>query len=455
MKPLVLAIPLVVVLCATRADSQTFSTLVQFTGTGGTASGFEGFGSLTLSGTTLYGVTQAGGAYGDGNIFSVGTDGTNYQNLLSFTGTGGAAIGESPVGKLAVSGTTLYGMTSEFTVINSYGNVFSVGTDGTNYQTVVSFTGYGGTARGWGPYGSLTLSGTTLYGMTRTGGAYGVGNIFSVGADGTNYQSLLSFTGTGGSACGQYTYGGLALNGTILYGMTLDGGNLGYGNVFSVGTGGTNYQNLVSFTGAGGTASGWQPLADLTLSGTTLYGMTADLRTGYGHIFSVGTNGTNYEGLLSFTGIGGSASGWTPGGSLILSGTTLYGTTRYGGADGEGNIFSVGIDGSGYQDLYSFTGYNDGSEPLGNLTLSGGTLFGMTPYGGANGDGTVFALALPASTPEPGTLVLLAAGALSLLGSRMRLRRRHATLPPVSRNRDAPPTLSFPSRLPEAMRRAA
>ena len=100
------------------------------------------------------------------------------------------------------------------------------------------------------------------------------------------------------------------------------------------------------------------------------------------------------------------ASGWNPHGSLTLSGTTLYGMTLDGGTDRYGNIFSVGIDGSGFQNLYSFTGGADGGYPYGDLTFSGGTLFGMTSAGGngvgTNGDGTVFALVLP--TPEPGTL---------------------------------------------------
>ena len=81
---------------------------------------------------------------------------------------------------------------------------------------------------------------------------------------------------------------------------------------------------------------------------------------------------------------------------MILSGTTLYGVTVSGGANADGNIFSVGIDGTGYRDLYDFTGGTDGGFPVADLTLSGGTLFGMTNGGGTNGDGTVFALALPA-----------------------------------------------------------
>ena len=189
--------------------------------------------------------------------------------------------------------------------------------------------------------------------------------------------------------------------------MTSQGGTNGYGNIFSVGTGGTSYQNLVSFTGNGGTANGENPWGSLTLAGTTFYGMTRSGGLGGGNIFSVGTDGTSYHNLVSFSG---TANGIEPFGSLILSGTTLYGTSQIGGSTGEGNIFSVGIDGSDYEDLYDFTAGSDGGYPYGDLTLSGGTLFGMTYAGGdfsvgGEGAGTVFALVVP----EPGTLALAGA----------------------------------------------
>ncbi len=430
-----------VALCAGSANAQTLTTLVRFTGTGGTASGNGPRGGLTLSGTRLFGMTEGGGVNGLGNVFSVGTNGTNYQNVLSFTGTRGAANGWAPDGGLTLSGTTLFGMTSfggyrETTGFGGYGNVFSVGTGGTNYGNLLSFTGTGGSATGGGPTGSLTLSGTTLYGSTLGLDANVYGSIFSVGADGTNFQNLLSFTGSGGLANGNTPAGGLILSGTTLFGMTGYGGANGYGNIYSVGTDGSGYQNLVSFTGTGGLASGSVPAASLTLSGTTLYGMTGGGGANAdGNVFSVGTDGTNYHNLLSFTGTSGAAIGLHPGSSLTLSGTTLYGTTEEGGVNvtgngifavGLGNIFSVGIDGSGYRDLYDFTGGADGEFPTGDLALSGGTLFGTTNTGnGAARFGTVFALTLPATpAPEPGTLALVGAAALGLTGCTYRRHRR-------------------------------
>ncbi len=400
MKYFALTLVLGVGLCASTVESQTFKTLVQFTGTGGTASGQYGCGDLTLSGASLYGMTAYGGARGDGNIFSVGINGANYQNLLSFTGTGGAAMGENPYGSLTLIGTALFGMTLQGGT-GGFGNIFTVGTDGTHFQNLLSFTGSGGAANGWDPGGSLTPSGTTFYGVTTYGGAYGLGNVFSVGVDGTAYHNLFSFTGTKNSTFGQGPNGNLTLIGTALCGMTSEGGSYRVGNIFSVGSNGTNFQNLVSFTGTGGSASGRVPNGSLTLSDTTLYGMTCNGGANYdGNIFSVGADGTNYRDLLTFTGTGGAARGQYPLGSLTLSGTTLYGMTSWGGANVYGTIFSVGIDGSGYRVLHDFTRGIDGGGPQGDLTLSGGTLFGMTNAGGANGDGTLFALVLPAQRPN-------------------------------------------------------
>ena len=91
MKSFAFLLPLIAAFGARIADAQTFTTLVQFTGTGGTASGYDPFGGLTLVGSGLYGMTVNGGAGGYGNVFRVGSNGSGYENLLSFTGGGGTA----------------------------------------------------------------------------------------------------------------------------------------------------------------------------------------------------------------------------------------------------------------------------------------------------------------------------------------------------------------------------
>src|SRR5579863_7693217 len=112
------------------------------------------------------------------------------------------------------------------------------------YKTLVNFAG----GNGQYPYGSLIISGTTLYGMTTGGGANSDGCIFSVDSNGSSYTILHSFTGLYSSA----PDGSLTLSGTKLYGMTGAGGANLDGNIFSINTNGTGYADLLDFNGANG-----------------------------------------------------------------------------------------------------------------------------------------------------------------------------------------------------------
>jgi uncharacterized repeat protein (TIGR03803 family) len=104
-------------------------------------------------------------------------------------------------------------------------------------------------------------------------------------------------------------------------------------------------------------------------------------------------------------------NGASPYGGLTLSGSTLYGTTQQGGANGEGNVFSVPLAGGSPTTLATFN-YPNGTGPLASLTLSGSTLYGTTEYGGANGYGTVFSL-----TPNP--ILSLTAAAPTAFGTKV------------------------------------
>ena len=205
-------------------------------------------------------MTAAGGSYNDGIVFSINTDGTGYQNLFSFNGSNGW----NPSGSLTVIGSTLYGMTQQANnggLGTGTGNLFSINTDGTGFHKLLAFTG----SNGYYPWGVLTPSGSTLYGMTESGGSGGDGTIFSINADGTGYQTLLSFN----SKNGAFPYGSLILSGSTLYGMTSELG-IGDGNVFSINTDGSAYEDLFDFNGPDGSS----PFGSLILGGSTLYGMT-------------------------------------------------------------------------------------------------------------------------------------------------------------------------------------
>src|SRR5262249_42865062 len=135
----------------------------------------------------------------------------------------------------------------------------------------------------------------------------------------------------------------------------------------------------------------------LIQSGSTLYGTTyqggTEFDTGFGTVFQIGTDGTGFSLLHSFL----LSEGGNPMGSLIQSGSTLYGVTGQGGVNGGGTIFQIGTDSTGFSLLHSFAnpfGYtgSDGASPTGSLIQSGSKLFGMTLSGGNNGKGTIFSL---------------------------------------------------------------
>jgi uncharacterized repeat protein (TIGR03803 family) len=183
--------------------------------------------SLVLVGTTLYGMTYQGGYGVGGVIFKIDLDGSGYALLRHFDQYGG---GMYPIGSLTLSGSTLYGMTSAGGGNFDNGVVFRINTDGTEYNAIHAFTGGAG---GSSPHGSLTLSGSTLYGMTHAGGSDpinvgGLGVVFQINTDGTGYNVIHTFTDDGGS------WGSLTLSDSTLYGLTGYGGSGGFGTVFSL-----------------------------------------------------------------------------------------------------------------------------------------------------------------------------------------------------------------------------
>ena len=73
----------------------------------------------------------------------------------------------------------------------------------------------------------------------------------------------------------------------------------------------------------------------------------------------------------------------------------LYGTTYYGGASNVGVVFKLNQDGTAYRALHSFAGLaaSDGERPLAGLVEgTDGVLYGTTKNGGSNNAGTVFTL---------------------------------------------------------------
>lgn len=252
------------------------------------------------------------------------------------------------------------------------GTVFSIGTDGTGFTTLHTFTGssYGDGAT---PSNQPILVGSTLYGLTSSGGDRNAGTLFSIGTDGAGYTILYHFDNQGGG--GYSPYSGLLRDGPTFYGTTYGGGSSGRGAVFSIGTDGSGYTHLHDFTG--GADDGQYPYASVILSGSTLYGTTYyGGPSNYGTVYSLSTDGSGFTLLHSFA--GGADDGRTPYGGVIRDGGTLYGVTNYGGSSNYGVVFSIGTDGGGFTVMHSLAGgFTDGQYGVGDLTRDGSTLYGM------------------------------------------------------------------------------
>jgi uncharacterized repeat protein (TIGR03803 family) len=308
-----------------------------------------------------------------------------FTTLHSFTailGPGTNSDGAIPFAGVILSGNTLYG-TADLGGSSGWGTVFKVNTDGTDYTNLHSFSLAGND--GAHPQAGLILSGNILYGTTYVGGSGGVGTVFKVNTDGSGFTNVHNFYGF--YTDGANPRGGLVLSGNTLYGTTYSGGSSGVGAVFAVNTDGTGFTNLYNFTAlsSGTNSDGANPYVSLILAGSTLYGTTVyGGSSGTGAVFKVNTDGTGFTNLHNFTG---GNDGANPYAGLILSGNTLYGTAGEGGCCDRGAVFAVNTDGTGFTNLHSFT-YNDGALPMGELILSGNTLFGTTVYGGSSGNGT-------------------------------------------------------------------
>jgi uncharacterized repeat protein (TIGR03803 family) len=365
-------------------DGTGYALLNSFDGTAGIYPG----GALALAGSVLYGTTTAGF---DGTVFQINTDGTGFTNLHTFHA---ASDGSGPYGGVTLSGGVLYGTTDHGGGGSSRGTVFKLNTDGSGYATVQQFNA---STDGAAPAFGLASSNSVLYGATSSGGTSNLGTLFKVNKDGTGYTVLKNFAGSDGSAPARVP----TLAGGMLYGTTLRGGSSNVGTVFAVNTDGTDFTTLYNFTGG---ADGARPAAPLVISGSTIYGTTSQGgNSSPGTVFRLNSDGSGFTNLYSFTPnvAGTNSDGATPWNGIILAGNTLYGTASRGGTWGNGTVFAMNTDGTGFTNLHSFsagTGYvptvtnTDGADPYGGLVLSGNTLYGAAATGGDAGNGTIFAL---------------------------------------------------------------
>ncbi len=219
------------------------------------------------------------------------------------------------------------------------------------------------------PLFSMSHHGGKLYGTTSKGGFHGLGVLFSLDLNGSNYEVLHSFSGPDG----RNPNGQLLMYGGKIWGVTQNGGTGDDGVLFSYDPDTDDFVKRLDMQNEGiSLPKSGLILLDGLLYGTTNRGGTSNRGT----IFKVDPA----TGLLSVIHEFSTNTGANPFGRLAAVNGKLLGTTERGiwqAANSHGTIFQIDADGQNFQILHDFVGA-EGSQPRSGLTPSGGRLWGTT-----------------------------------------------------------------------------
>jgi uncharacterized repeat protein (TIGR03803 family) len=269
-----------------------------------------------------------------------------------------------------------------------------------NAATLLTLHQFSG-ADGSLPQGGLVMDASgMLYGTTYLGGTGGGGTIFSFNPVTSVLTTLHAFPTTGTS--GNSPVGALLLGGGgRLYGVTEGGGGTprqnGCGTIFQLDIATRKLTTLHAFSSqADGAAPQTRLEFDTTrkiLYGTTaLGGDTIDCPTlGCGTVFKLVIASKAFTTLhqFIFTGDGG---GYPETGVTVDPTGLLYGTASARGENGSGTVFQLDPNTNAYATPHEFDYHVDGDDPMGDLALKQGLLYGTTRSGGPTsaGDGTIY-----------------------------------------------------------------
>lgn len=381
-----------------NTDGTAFTVLVDFDSD---TTGRHPFGGLIQAADgDLYGTAFEGGSNGGGTVFRLNPNGTGFSAIVNFDASP-ARGGNPETGVIQGADGMLYGATSYGR--SDYGSIFKVSTDGTGYSVLLDFDF---DAAGAYPFGGVMQGpNDRLYGTAQHGGSNGIGTIYRLDSDGSGFTVLKNLSheipeipeipeGPPQMAeTGAHPFAGV-IQGTdgILYGTASNGGAYSGGTVYQLAPDGTDFAVVLNMDPA---TTGAHPQAEVIqgadgalygtcLSGGALYAGTA---------FKVNRDGTGATVLRSFFFNGLYETFFEPHhpvGLVQLDGGTLYGTTMYGGASGNGTLFRLEPDGTGFGILVDFdypTGWLPESSPIRGMD---GALYGTTSYGGTLGFGVVF-----------------------------------------------------------------
>ncbi len=417
-----------------RAEDATFSTLYKFeappatTLTSPLGSQPDTTPAVGPDGA-IYGMTTVGGQYGNGVIYRFDPDSHQYKVLHTFSAmdsSGDNADGASPGnGLTAGPNGVFYGM-AYLGGPNGSGTVFQVTTWG-KFSVLHAFSALdlnGQNEDGAGPLRTIVIGNDgNLYGTTRTGGqntclfTHGCGVAWRIDGKG-DFTVLHQFTADEGHAASlTQGFDGYLYGCAVWPATSLPPGPLRSGILYRMAPWGQEFQVLYTFsqTNASGQntdgADCYEPLVE-TRPGV-FYGAAANGGTkGNGVVFRYSlSNPGGVDVVHTFSAVNSSGQNWdgaSPDGPLALGPDgTLYSNADYGGANGNGVIYSLSED-RGFEVLHTFSATNattganyDGATPDDGLILDGNRLIGIAIYGGNgspagfnNSGGTLYELTL-------------------------------------------------------------
>jgi uncharacterized repeat protein (TIGR03803 family) len=353
---------------------------------------------------TVYGTTTQGGGLNSGTVFALSPSGQGWTESVIYSFTSGPDGGQPYNGVTLdrqgnLYGTAVTGGTGQ-ACEGGCGVVYKLTKNGATWSQSVLYNFTGG-SDGSGPGAGLTFDRHgNLYGMTPTGGEFGLGVIYKLapnGSGGWTHSVVHAFTGGADGATG--SAGRLLLHQGKLYGVTTVGGAYGKGTVFRLTPEGAGW-SLETVYAFEGPPDGGLPYGALVRDtagrfyGTTYY----DGGQGLGAVYQLTPtpSGPWQERVIhSFEG---GAGGAHPVGHLNFDAAgNLYGTTSEGGDPtcSCGTIFKLTNVGGGqwqHAVLHAFEGSPDGKYSYNGMARGpGGTLYGSTVRGGADDDGVIFA----------------------------------------------------------------
>ncbi len=331
--------------------------------------------------TLIWGVNPDGGSAQIGGIFNVLDSGEDFSQPYTFSNV---AEGTRPQSQLTVSENgSVYGTASQGGDFGS-GTIFRLLANG-DFEILYHFNPI---SDGSNPNSALVeVSQGTFVGTTQTGSSLGSGTLFSFSlTDGFGVLHAFQSSSNGGNPRGSLAFDA---EDQMIYGTCSVGGSGGFGSAYGYNLG-SGYTMIHSFAGG---ANGSYPQGGLMLgSDGLLYGTTQfGGSDGQGTIFSIDPSNGLYSVLHSLSSL--TAEGRYPFCTLVESSTgILMGTCSEGGTNNTGTLFKMTVDGT-FTKLRNLQSSQDGSFPkAGLIPLEGNILAGVAEFGGDSGYGTLFTI---------------------------------------------------------------